>query len=110
MEISKRRINMAEEKKIQPKEKEQRNIYEKMAAVKTKLVGLKKGGKNDYSGYSYFELGDILPVLTPALQGERLFMQTVFSATEQVAKLIIVDIDNTLDKIEFATGQTQKSR
>ena len=92
---------MSEEKKQETKEKKEQNIYEKMAAVKTKLIGLKKGGKNDYSGYSYFELGDILPVLTPALQEERLFMQTVFSATEQIAKLIIVDIDNSESKLEF---------
>ncbi|MDR2943450.1 MAG: ERF family protein [Treponema sp.] len=78
-----------------------RNIYEKMAAVKTKLLGIKKGGKNDFSHYSYFELGDILPVLTPALQEERLYMHTQFSATEQIAKLVIVDIDNTESKIEF---------
>jgi uncharacterized protein YdcH (DUF465 family) len=92
---------MSEEKKQQTKEKEQRNIYEKMAVVKTKLVGLKKGGKNDYSGYSYFELGDILPVLTPALQEERLYMKTEFSVTEQIAKLIIVDIDVPDSTISF---------
>jgi len=79
----------------------QRNIYEKMAVVKTKLVGLKKGGKNDFSHYSYFELGDILPVLTPALREEGLYMKTQFSATEQIAKLIIIDIDNTESLIEF---------
>ena len=92
---------MSEKEKTQTKEKEQRNIYEKMAVVKTKLVGLKKGGKNDYSGYSYFELGDILPVLTPALQEERLYMKTEFSATEQIAKLIIVDIDVPDSTISF---------
>ena len=80
---------------------EKRNIYEKMTAVKTALLGIRKGGKNDFSHYSYFELGDILPVLTPALQRERLFMQTQFSATEQSAKLVIVDIDNTESKLEF---------
>jgi len=78
-----------------------KNIYEKMAAVKTKLLGIKKGGKNEFSHYSYFELGDILPVLTPALQQERLFMQTIFSASEQIAKLVVVDIDNTESKLEF---------
>jgi heme-binding NEAT domain protein len=81
--------------------KTQRNIYEKMSVIKIKLLGIKKGGKNDFSHYSYFELGDILPVLTPALQEERLYMKTQFSATEQIAKLVIVDIDNTESKIEF---------
>ena len=80
---------------------EPKNIYAKMASVKSKLIGLKKGGKNDYSGYSYFELGDILPVLTPALEENRLYMKTQFSATEQVAKLIVVDIDNPESTIDF---------
>jgi hypothetical protein len=83
------------------KETKQRNIFEKMAAVKTKLIGIKKRGENEYSHYNYFELGDILPVLTPALQEERLYMKTQFSATEQIAKLIIVDIDNTDKTIDF---------
>jgi hypothetical protein len=94
---------MSEEKKQQTKEKEQRNIYEKMTTVKVKLIGIKKSGSNEFSNYTYFELGDILPVLTPALQEERLFMQTVFSATEQIAKLIITDIDNPESKLEFET-------
>jgi hypothetical protein len=80
-----------------------RNIYEKMASVKTKLYGLKKTGENKFSHYTYFELGDILPVLTPALQEERLYMKTQFSATEQIAKLIVIDIDNTQSTIEFET-------
>ena len=92
---------MAEEKKHPPKD--ERNIYEKMAAVKMKLIGIKKSGVNEFSNYTYFELGDILPVLTPALQEERLFMQTVFSATDFVAKLIITDFDNPESKLEFET-------
>ena len=80
---------------------EPKNIYAKMASVKSKLIGLKKGGKNEFSHYNYFELGDILPVLTPALEEERLFMQTQFSAMEQIAKLIIIDIDIPESKIEF---------
>jgi len=84
-------------------ETKQRNIYEKMSAVKTKMIGIKKSGANDYSKYKYFELGDILPVLTPALQEERLFMKTEFSATEQIAKLIVIDIDEPESQIDFET-------
>jgi len=83
------------------KEKEPKNIYAKMASVKSKLLGIRKGGVNEFSKYNYFELGDILPVLTPALEAEGLYMKTQFSATEQVAKLIIIDIDNTESTIEF---------
>jgi hypothetical protein len=83
------------------KETGPKNIYAKMATVKSKLLGIKKGGKNDFSHYSYFELGDILPILTPALEEERLYMKTEFSATEQIAKLIIFDIDVPESKIDF---------
>jgi len=88
--------------KIETKETP-KNIYEKMTEVKIKLLGIKKTGKSDYIKNGYFELGDILPILTPALKEERLFMQTTFSATEQKAKLVIVDMDNIQDKIEYET-------
>jgi len=84
-----------------PKAKEPENIYAKMATVKTKLLGIKKGGVNEFSKYNYFELGDILPVLTPALKEERLYMKTQFFATEQVAKLIIINIDKPEEQIDF---------
>jgi len=87
--------------KEQTKEKAPKNIYAKMATVKSKLLGIKKGGKNDFSHYNYFELGDILPVLTPALEEERLYMKTQFSATEQIAKLIVIDIDAPENQIDF---------
>jgi len=93
-----------EEKKLPDK---QRNIYEKMAAVKIKLVGIKKGGESNYIKGGYFELADILPILTPALKDERLFMQTQFSATEQIATLIIIDIDKTEDRIEYEMKFTE---
>jgi hypothetical protein len=91
----------AEKAKEKTEEKGPKNIYAKMAAVKSKLLGIKKGGTNEFAKYSYFELGDILPVLTPALEEERLYMKTQFSATEQVAKLIIIDIDTPESSIDF---------
>jgi hypothetical protein len=83
--------------------KYQRNIYEKMNAVKMKLIGIKKTGENKYSDYTYFELGDILPILTPALQEENLFMKTEFSVTGETAKLIITDLDALENDIEYET-------
>jgi len=81
----------------------QRNIYEKMTAIKMKLLGIKKSGHNGYSDYDYFELGDILSVLTPALQEEHLYMKTEFSVTEPIAKLIIFEMDDPNIKLEFET-------
>jgi hypothetical protein len=95
---------MAETKTTEKaKETEPKNIYEKMSTIKSKLLGIKKSGKNDFSHYSYFELGDIMPILTPALREERLYMKTEFSATEQVARLIILDMDFPDTTLEFET-------
>jgi len=82
---------------------EKRNIFLKMTNIKMKLLGIKKTGENKFANYNYFELGDILPVLMPALVEENLFMKTQFSATEQIAKLIIFDIDDPEERIEFET-------
>jgi len=95
---------MAERTPEKAKEKEEKkSIYEKMTLIKMKLLGIKKTGKNEFSDYEYIELADILPILIPALQEERLYMKTVFSATEQVAKLIIVDMDSPSTTMEFET-------
>lgn len=87
---------MAEKETATPK-----NIYEKMTTIKKKLQGLKKSGENKFSDYTYFDLGDILPTLLPALEEERLFMKTEFSATEPTAKLIILEMDNPESRIEY---------
>jgi hypothetical protein len=84
-------------------EEVKRNIFEKMSEVKLKLLGIKKGGKNEFAKYSYFELGDIMPVLLPALKEARLHMQIQFSKSEQSASLKVVDIDNTDSSIVFET-------
>jgi hypothetical protein len=84
--------------------KAKKNIYAKMAAVKVKTLGLKKSGraKTDKYDYSYFELGDILQVLIPALYEEGLHMETQFSVDGNSAKLKIMDVDAREDTIEFA--------
>jgi hypothetical protein len=41
---------------------ENNNIFAKMNVVRTELSKyLKKGGKNNYSNYSYFQLDDFIP-------------------------------------------------
>ena len=41
------------------------NVYEKLNQVRLQLqsLNLKKSGKNTYSGYSYFELSDFVPIV-----------------------------------------------
>ena len=89
---------MPEKETTKPK-----NIYEKMTTIKKKLQGIKKSGENKYSEYTYFDLGDILPTLLLALEEERLFMKTEFSATEPTAKLIILEMDDPNNRIEYET-------
>jgi hypothetical protein len=82
---------------------ETKSIYEKINNIKIKLIGIKKTGENKFSDYTYFELGDILPILTPALKDENLFMKTEFSVTGETAKLIIIDLDAPENIVEYET-------
>jgi hypothetical protein len=81
------------------------NIYAKMARVKIKLLGIKKSGWYGELKFKrgYFELGDILQVLLPALKEEGLCAMTFFSADGKQARLEVVDIGNREDKIVFET-------
>jgi hypothetical protein len=82
---------------------ETKSIYEKINNIKIKLIGIKKTGENKFSDYTYFELGDILPILTPALKDENLFMKTEFSVAEETAKLKIIDLDAPENIVEYET-------
>ena len=52
------------------------NIFAKMNVVRTELSkSLKKGGKNDYSHYDYFQLDDFIPQLLQLCNDNGLFTQ-----------------------------------
>ena len=56
------------------------NIYKKIQKVKKELSEreLKKSGKNDYSGFSYYELGDFLPSIIELCDKYGLFTKVDF--------------------------------
>ncbi len=75
------------------------NIYEKINEVKLTLqtASLKKSGWNDYSGYAYFELGDILPVIVSTC--DKIKLHTSVSFAVDLATLTITDIEKPEDRI-----------
>ena len=79
------------------------NIYEKLQKCRVDLqqMNIKKSGKNKFSGYSYFELGDFLPTINDIFFANKLCSVVTF--THETAILTIIDTDKPEDKIEFAS-------
>ena len=76
------------------------NIYHKLQSARCRLqaLSISKSGKNQFAGYSYFELGDILPPINNI--NEDLGLCTHINFDNEFATLTIFDCDS--DKsIEF---------
>ena len=76
------------------------NVFTKLNQARTELQRreLKKSGRNKFAGYSYFELGDFLPVV------QEIFAQIglcgIVSYGAEVATLTITDCEKTEESIE----------
>lgn len=116
IEMAKKRINdfivpkqkvrkgikkMAEEKAKTPK----MNVYQKLTDVRIEFLedGIKKTGKNAQLKSMYFELADIVPAAMPLFKKHGLFQLTSFG--EKDASMIIVDMDNPADIIQFTVSK-----
>lgn len=79
------------------------NIYQKLQQARVKLQNskLKKSGKNDYSKYEYFELGDFLPNINKIC--EELGLCNVFNFSSKEASLTVIDTDDPSQKLIFST-------
>ena len=79
------------------------NIFEKIQTVRVKLAesGLKKGKKNEYAGYTYYELGDFLPALMQLCKEQKIFPVISFSA--EMATLTVYDCEKADAKVEITT-------
>lgn len=66
------------------------NIYQKIQLVKLELAQreLKKSGENKFSGFKYYELGDILPSIIELCNKHDLFTQITFTETQGVLNII----------------------
>lgn len=86
---------MAEQKKL--------NIYQKIQKARVELQNkkIKKSGKNNYSNYEYFELGDFLPGVNEVCNNNGL--STIFHFEKDKASLKVIDVDEPTSCILFET-------
>jgi hypothetical protein len=78
------------------------NIYEKLneARIKFQESGIKQSGQNKFAGYTYYELGDIMPVIN------RLAKELGFSCLVsfgEIATLEVVDSSKPEERIKFTS-------
>ena len=83
------------------------NIYEKLQAVRVELAkqGIKKGKKNTYAGYSYYELADFLPQIQELCQKHK--VTPLFTVNGTNATLSIHDMEKPDASILFAIPMSQ---
>ena len=62
------------------------------ARVELQKMKLRKSGKNEYAGYRYFELADILPTINELLVKHNLFSHVSF--TNELATLTVVSTED----------------
>lgn len=85
------------------------NIYKKMNQVKLDFnkSNVKKTGVNKHSGFKYYELADIQPILTELCDKYNLYQQVTFA--HEYATLTIIDIDNPNSVIVFSSPMREIS-
>lgn len=83
------------------------NLYEKLATARKKFKDLKvkKGGRNEFQKYSYFELTDILNAVTDI--NAELKLATVELVDTEKATLRIVDAEKPDDSCEFTVPMSE---
>jgi len=85
------------------------NVYEKLnkARIQFQTMNVKKSGKNNYAGYTYYELADILPTVNK-IADELKFTCSVSFGTE-IAQLDFIDMEKPEDKISFTSPMSEAS-
>ena len=71
------------------------NVFIKLQQARNELrkMDLKKTGKNTFSKYTYYELGDFLPAITDLCEKYKLC--SIISFDSEIATLSIIDAENT---------------
>lgn len=79
------------------------NVFEKLneARLRFQNANVKKSGHNNFVGYTYYELADILPVINKL--AKELKFSCVVNFTKELATLDFVDLEKTEDKITFTS-------
>ena len=75
------------------------NVYKKLQDVSVKLqeTTIKKSGKNKFAGFSYFELGDFLPIVNKLFKDNGLNGFVKFD--KELATLLITNTDKIDEQI-----------
>lgn len=83
------------------------NLYEKLQQARVELqnYNLKKSGKNTFSNYTYYELGDFLPTINKICMEKKLFTQVSFNP--ECATLTIRDTEKPETIIEFTSPMAE---
>ncbi len=83
------------------------NIYEKLQAVRVELAqqGIRKGKKNKYSDYNYYELADFLPQVQELCQKHKI--APLFTVLGSDAVLSIYDMEKPDAFISFGIPMSQ---
>lgn len=83
------------------------NVFEKLnkARVMFQEANVKKSGQNEYAGYTYFELNDILPICNKICN--EIKAVCVLNFTETVATLQFIDCEKTDDVITFTSPMSE---
>lgn len=78
------------------------NIYEKLNSARLQIAekGLSKTGNNTFAGFKYFELSEILPVVTKVNADLKIF--SAFSFLRDTATLEIVNVEKPEEKVTFS--------
>lgn len=78
------------------------NVFEKLneARIRFQNANVKKSGKNNYAGYTYYELADILPAINKIAQ--ELKFSCIVNFTPELATLDFVDCENN-ERVQFTS-------
>lgn len=97
-------------KKLAETKKPMLNIYGKLNEARLRVLksGMKKSGKNMHLAFKYFELEDIVPVVTPIFNDLGLIAIADFGT--EIACLTIIDCDNPDDRVVFSTNRADLTR
>lgn len=89
---------------------ENNNIFAKMNVVRTELgKKLEKGGKNDYSHYTYFQLSDFIPQILTLCNDNGLFTQFWVSKDKVELPTEIVEVTTESDGQVITTKTTKEN-
>jgi len=84
-----------------------KNLYQKLSEARFELQGLKlkKSGKNTYSNFEYYELGDFLPAINALCRKHGLFTRfnVVTNRRTELAVLTVLNSENPEEKIDFVS-------